>query len=44
MKEIFNVALAQISCQQANKSVNVAKIKKIVTKAKKMGAELVIFP
>ena len=44
MKEIFNVALAQISCQQADKAKNLTKIKKTVAKAKKLGAELVIFP
>ena len=44
MKEIFNVALAQISCQQADKAKNLTKIKRIVAKAKKRGAELVIFP
>ena len=44
MKEVFNVALAQISCHQADKAENLAKIKKIVAKAKKQGAELVIFP
>lgn len=44
MKEIFNVALAQISCQQADKAKNLTKIKNIVAKAKKLGAELVIFP
>ena len=44
MKEAFNIALAQISCHQADKAENLAKIKKIVAKAKKQGAELVIFP
>ncbi|MGD0159213.1 MAG: carbon-nitrogen hydrolase family protein [Candidatus Bathyarchaeia archaeon] len=44
MKEVFNVALAQISCQQADKAKNLTKISKIVAKAKKLGAELVIFP
>jgi predicted amidohydrolase len=44
MKEKFNVALAQISCQQADKAKNMAKIKKIVTNAKRAGAELVVFP
>jgi len=44
MKEVFNIALAQISCHQANKAENLTKIKKIVSRAKKQGAELVIFP
>jgi predicted amidohydrolase len=44
MKEVFKVALAQISCRQANKTENLAKIKKLVARAKKQGAGLVIFP
>jgi len=44
MKEVFKVALAQISCRQANKTENLTKIKKFVTRAKKQAAELVIFP
>jgi predicted amidohydrolase len=44
MKEVFKVALAQISCRQANKTENLTKIKKFVARAKKQGAELVIFP
>jgi predicted amidohydrolase len=44
MKEVFKVALAQISCRQANKTENLAKIKKLVARAKKQRAELVIFP
>ena len=44
MKEVFNIALAQISCQQADKAKNLTKIRKTVAKAKKQGAELVIFP
>jgi len=44
MKEIFNVALAQISCQQADKATNLKKIRKLASKAKKLGADLVIFP
>jgi predicted amidohydrolase len=44
MKEVFKVALAQISCKQANKTENLTKIKKFVARAKKQGAELVIFP
>ena len=44
MKEAFKVALAQISCRQANKAENLAKIRRTVARAKKEGAELVIFP
>jgi predicted amidohydrolase len=44
MKEVFKIALAQISCQQADKAENLTKIKRIAAKAKKQGAELVIFP
>ena len=44
MKEVFNIALAQISCRQADKAGNLAKIRKTVARAKKQGAELVIFP
>jgi predicted amidohydrolase len=44
MKEVFKVALAQISCQQADKAENLTKIRKTVARAKKQGAELVIFP
>jgi len=44
MKEVFKIALAQISCQQANKAENLMKIKKTVARAKKQGAELVVFP
>jgi len=44
LKEVFNIALAQISCKQADKAENLTKIRKIVAKAKRQGAELVIFP
>jgi predicted amidohydrolase len=44
MKEVFKVALAQISCKQANKTENLMKIKKFVARAKRQGSELVIFP
>jgi len=44
MKEAFKIALAQISCKQTDKTENLKKIKKSVAKAKKQGAELVIFP
>jgi predicted amidohydrolase len=44
MKDVFKIALAQISCRQADKTRNLKEIKKAVAKAKKQGAELVIFP
>lgn len=44
MKEEFRIALAQISCRQADKAENLAKIKKTVAKAKNQGADLIIFP
>ena len=44
MKERFKVALAQISCQQGDKAENLRKMERIVTKTKKHGADLVIFP
>lgn len=44
MKEAFKIALAQISCRQADKKANLNEIKKTVVKAKRQGAKLVIFP
>ena len=44
MKENIRVALAQISCKRGDKSYNLRKIENIVMKAKRQGAELVIFP
>jgi predicted amidohydrolase len=44
MKDTFKIALAQISCRQADKAENLRQIKDTVAKAKKHGAELVIFP
>jgi predicted amidohydrolase len=44
MKEVFKIALAQISCRQADKTENLAKIKNTVARAKKQGAQLVVFP
>jgi predicted amidohydrolase len=44
MKDKFKLALAQINCRQANKNANLEKIEETVTKAKKQGAALVIFP
>ncbi|MBX5327998.1 carbon-nitrogen hydrolase family protein [Candidatus Bathyarchaeota archaeon A05DMB-5] len=44
MKERFKVALAQISCKCGDKAANIKKIEKLVSKAKKQAANLVIFP
>jgi predicted amidohydrolase len=44
MKKAFKIALAQLSCRQGDKAENLKKIKKAVARAKKQGAELVIFP
>jgi predicted amidohydrolase len=44
MKEHFKLALAQTSCKQGDKKSNLKKLEKTVTKAAKLGAELVIFP
>lgn len=44
MKEKFLTALSQISCQRGNKQANVRKIEEYTAKAKKQGADLVIFP
>ncbi|MEM0007209.1 MAG: carbon-nitrogen hydrolase family protein [Candidatus Bathyarchaeia archaeon] len=44
MKEKFLTALAQISCQRGDKKANIQKIEEFTVKAKRKGAELVIFP
>lgn len=44
MKEKFLTALAQISCQRGDKKANIQKIEEFTVKAKRQGAELVIFP
>jgi len=44
MKEEFKIALAQISCERANKTENIRRIEKASVKARKQGADLVIFP
>jgi predicted amidohydrolase len=44
MKKAFKIALAQLSCRQGDKAENLKKIKKAVARAKKQGAELVVFP
>jgi len=44
MKEKFKVALAQISCKREDKTENIRKMGETVAKAKKQGADLIIFP
>jgi len=44
MKEKIKVALAQVSCKRGDKKVNIRKIEDNVVRARKQGAELVIFP
>ena len=44
MREKFKVSLAQISCKRGDKTENIRKIEDNVVRAKKQGAELVIFP
>lgn len=44
MREKSRIALAQISCEQGDKTENIRKMEREVTKAKEQRAELVIFP
>jgi predicted amidohydrolase len=44
MKRQFKIALAQISCKQGDKAANLSKIKANIAKAKRQGAQLVVFP
>jgi len=44
MQDKFRIALAQISCEQGNKEKNLETIGENVAKAKREGAQLVIFP
>jgi predicted amidohydrolase len=44
MKEKFKIALAQISCQRADKKKNMEKMEKLVAEAAKKNAALIIFP
>jgi len=44
VKEKIKVALAQICCRQEDKAENIRKMRESVTKAKKQGADFVIFP
>ncbi|MGC8895248.1 MAG: carbon-nitrogen hydrolase family protein [Candidatus Bathyarchaeia archaeon] len=44
MKDKIKLALAQISCKRGDKKENIKKMEKITNKAKKQGADLVIFP
>ena len=44
MSDTLKIALAQISCEKTDKASNIEKMKAYAEKAKKEGAELVIFP
>jgi predicted amidohydrolase len=44
MKEEFKIALSQISCKRGDKTANLKKMENNVKKAKKQGADMVIFP
>ena len=44
MKERITLALVQISSQRGNKQENLRKIEELTTKAKKLGADLAVFP
>jgi predicted amidohydrolase len=44
MKEEFKIALSQISCKRGDKTANIKKMENNVKKAKKRGADMVIFP
>ncbi len=44
MKDNIRLALAQISSKRENKAENLKKFEELATKAKKQGADLVIFP
>ena len=44
MSDTLKIALAQISCEKADKASNIEKMKAYAEKAKKEDAELVIFP
>ncbi len=44
MKKKFEVALAQISCKRGGKKENLKKMESTALKARKQGADLVVFP
>jgi len=44
VKEKIRLALAQISCQPEEKAENLAKMQKMIMKAKRQSADVVIFP
>ena len=44
MKERMRVALAQINCKPEDKAENLIRMQKVVAKAKKQAADLIIFP
>jgi len=44
MKERFDVALVQMSCKRGDKAENLTIMERAVTKAKRQGAKLAVFP
>jgi predicted amidohydrolase len=44
MKERFDVALVQMSCKRGDKAENLRRMERAVTKAKRQGAKLAVFP
>ena len=44
MKGDFKIALAQIECKRADKTENLRRIEQTAVKARKQGAELIVFP
>jgi predicted amidohydrolase len=44
MKRGFKIALAQIECKRADKTENLRRIEQTAVKARKQGAELIVFP
>jgi predicted amidohydrolase len=44
MEKKIKIALAQMSCKREDKTENLARMEKIVTKARKQAADVVVFP
>ena len=44
MKDKIKLALGQISCKRGDKKENIKKMEEVTNKAKKQGADLIIFP
>ena len=44
MEKEFKIALAQMKCKRADKAGNIRKIEQTTMKARKQGAELIVFP